>query len=159
MITDEVVILVDGDACPVKDEIFRVADRYQVKTFVVANRRLRSANSALPIEYIVVGDGLNEADDWIVEHVNHLAIAVTNDVPLAYRVVERAGLAISSTGKTFDRQNVGQSLAQRNLAQELREAGISTSGPPPIHKRDRSNFLQALDRAVKLKRNMRKTTI
>jgi uncharacterized protein YaiI (UPF0178 family) len=147
-----ILILVDADACPVKSEIYRVAERHNLRVVVVAN-----APIAVPrdprIERVVVPGGMDKADDWIAEHARPGAIVVTADIPLASRSVKAGAVAIAPTGKVFDDESIGMALAARNLMDSLRSAGEATRGPPPFTARDRSAFLSALDLAiVRLKR-------
>ncbi|HWV42622.1 YaiI/YqxD family protein [Pseudorhodoplanes sp.] len=147
-----ILVLVDADACPVKSEIYRVADRHNLRVVVVAN-----APIAVPrdprIERVVVPGGMDKADDWIAEHARPGAIVVTADIPLASRSVKAGAVAIAPTGKVFDDESIGMALAARNLMDSLRSAGEATRGPPPFTARDRSAFLSALDLAiVRLKR-------
>ncbi|KQU33964.1 hypothetical protein ASG63_14550 [Methylobacterium sp. Leaf94] len=150
--TRSIVVYIDADACPVKDETYRVAGRYGLHVCVVANSFL-----ALPrepwIERVVVSDGFDAADDWIAERARPGAIVVTADVPLASRCVKAGADVLAPTGKPFSESGIGMALATRNLMQDLREAGAITGGPKPFSARDRSAFLGALDRTVmRLKR-------
>ena len=140
-------IYVDADACPVKDEVYRVAARYGLHVYVVSNSVMNLPREPW-IERVVVGDGFDAADDWIAERVGRGAIVVTADVPLASRCVKAGAAALAPNGKAFTDSSVGMALATRNLMQELREAGAITGGPKPFSARDRSAFLGALDRAV-----------
>lgn len=140
-------IYVDADACPVKAEIYRVAERYGVKVFVVSNRYLMVPQSAL-IERVVVDGAFDAADDWIAERAGRGAIVVTADVPLASRCVKAGATVIGSNGRPFTEASVGMALATRNLMQDLRAMGEVTGGPPPFTARDRSRFLSALDEAI-----------
>lgn len=142
-----IAIYVDADACPVKDEVYRVAARYGLHVFVVSNGFLNLPREPW-IERVVVGDTFDAADDWIAERVGPGAIVITADVPLASRCVKAGAVALSPTGKAFTDASVGMALATRNLMQELREAGAITGGPQPFSRSDRSAFLGALDRAV-----------
>lgn len=147
-----IVVYVDADACPVKDETYRVAGRYGLHVCVVANSFM-----ALPrepwIERVVVSDGFDAADDWIAARARPGAIVVTADVPLASRCVKAGAEVLAPTGKPFSESGIGMALATRNLMQDLREAGAITGGPKPFSARDRSAFLGALDRTVmRLKR-------
>lgn len=145
-------IYVDADACPVKDEVYRVAARYGLKVFVVANSPILTPR-APGIERVVVGAGPDVADDWIVERAGPGAIVVTADIPLASRCVKAGAEVLAPTGKRFDENSVGMALATRNLMDHLRSTGQATSGPKAFGPRDRSNFLGALDNAVhRLKR-------
>ncbi|MGC5779538.1 YaiI/YqxD family protein [Methylobacterium sp. NFXW15] len=142
-----ITIFIDADACPVKNETYRVAERYGLHVYVVANSILNVPREPW-IERVVVSDGFDAADDWIAERAGPTSIVITNDVPLASRCVKAGASALSPTGKAFTESSVGMALATRNLMQELREAGAITGGPPPFSAKDRSAFLGALDRAV-----------
>ncbi len=142
-----ITIFIDADACPVKAETYRVAERYGLHVYVVANSFLNVPREPW-IERIIVSDGFDAADDWIAERAGPHSIVITADVPLASRCVKAGASALSPTGKAFTDSSVGMALATRNLMQELREAGAVTGGPPPFSARDRSAFLGALDRAV-----------
>jgi uncharacterized protein YaiI (UPF0178 family) len=145
-------IFVDADACPVKDETYRVAARYQLKVYVVANSPILIPRLA-GLERVVVGAGADVADDWIVERAGRGAIVVTSDVPLASRCVKKGAEALAPTGKPFSESSIGMALATRDLMDQLRSAGRTTGGPPPFGPRDRSRFLGALDNVVtRLKR-------
>jgi uncharacterized protein YaiI (UPF0178 family) len=146
-------IFVDADACPVKDETYRVAARYKLKVYVVANSPI-FVPRAVGLERFVVGAGPDAADDWIVERAGRGAIVITSDVPLAARCVKKGADVLAPTGKTFSDSSIGMALATRNLMDQLRSAGETTSGPPPFGPRDRSRFLSALDNVVsRLKRS------
>ena len=150
--SDPIEIFVDADACPVKDEVFRVAARHGVKTYVVSNSFMMLPKDPL-IERVVVGSGLDVADDWIAERARRGAVVVTADIPLAHRAVKAGADAIAPNGRAYTESSIGAVLATRNLMAELREAGAVTGGPRPFSKSDRSAFLQALDLAiVRLKR-------
>lgn len=140
-------IFVDADACPVKPEVYRVAQRYKLSVTLVAGARMRIPEG-VDIALKVVGLGMDAADDWIVEHMEGGDIVITADIPLAARCVARGAYVLGPTGKPFSEDNIGSALATRNLLSELREWGEVTGGPPPFNKRDRSRFLQSLDRAV-----------
>ena len=144
---DAIAIYIDADACPVKDETYRVAARYGLHVFVVANAFMNLPREPW-IERVVVGDGFDAADDWIAERAGPGAIVITADVPLASRCVKAGALALAPNGKAFTESSVGMALATRNLMQDLRESGLVTGGPKPFSARDRSAFLGALDRAV-----------
>lgn len=147
-----IVLYLDADACPVKNEAYRVAERYHIKTFVVSNNYIRIPQEDF-LEAVIVESGLNKADDWIADKTDEASIVVTNDVPLADRVVKKGGVALSSTGRIFDAATIGGALATRNLMENLRESGMITGGPRPFSGRDRSAFLGALDLAIqRLKR-------
>lgn len=140
-------IFVDADACPVKQEIYRVANRYKLSVTLVAGSWMRIPNGA-KITLKVVDKGMDAADDWIVENLEPDDIVITGDIPLAARCVERGAYVLGPTGKPFTEDNIGPALATRDLLSELREIGEVTGGPPPFDKRDRSRFLQGLDKAV-----------
>jgi len=145
-------ILVDADACPVKEEIYRVAARHGAPCFVVANSFIRTPRDQ-QVEFVRVGDGFDAADDWIAARSGPGAVVVTADVPLASRCVAAGAVALGPDGRGFTENSVGMALAMRNLMQDLREAGAVTGGPRPFSPRDRSAFLSALDLAiVRLKR-------
>jgi uncharacterized protein YaiI (UPF0178 family) len=147
-------IFVDADACPVKDEVYKVAARYGLKTLVVSNSFMLVPKSPL-IEQVVVDAGPDVADDWIAERIEPGDIAVTNDIPLAERVLKAGGAAITATGKPFTADSIGSAIAQRALMEQLRSTGEFTGGPKPFDRRDRSQFLQALDQAVQKARRGR----
>ncbi|TGE00808.1 YaiI/YqxD family protein [Methylobacterium nonmethylotrophicum] len=140
-------IYVDADACPVKDEVYRVAGRHGVHVVVVANAFLNVPREPW-IERVVVSDRLDAADDWIAERAGPQAIVVTADVPLASRCVKAGASVLAPNGKAFTDSSIGMALATRDLMQSLREAGAVTGGPKPFSPKDRSAFLGALDRAV-----------
>jgi uncharacterized protein YaiI (UPF0178 family) len=145
-------IFVDADACPVKNEVYRVAERYGLKVFVVANSFMNVPRSDL-IERVIVTLGPDVADDWIVERVGEADIVITADIPLAGRSVKKGASVLSPTGKVFDGDSIGMALATRDLMTDLRSAGAVTRGPPPLTRQDISRFLSALDLAVtKIKR-------
>ncbi len=147
-------IYVDADACPVKQEVYRVAKRYHLDVTLVANSWMRVPDERwLRLE--VVGDGFDAADDWIVEQVEPYDIVITADIPLASRCIKEGARVIGSTGKPFTEDNIGSALATRDLLSELRGAGEITGGPPPLQKRDRSRFLQALDEVIQSIRRQR----
>lgn len=148
-----ITIYIDGDACPVKDEVYKVAARYGIRTLVVSNSYLNIPRDPL-IERVVVEDGLDVADDWIAERAGEGDIVITADVPLASRCVKEGAKSITPKGKAFDEGSMGMALATRNLMDDLRSAGEITGGPKPFSKQDRSAFLSALDLAiVRLKRD------
>jgi uncharacterized protein YaiI (UPF0178 family) len=140
-------IFVDADACPVKQEVYRVAKRYRLDVTLVANSWMRVPHEPW-IALEVVEDGLDVADDWIVKHVQPHDIVVTTDIPLASRCLKEGARVIRPTGKPFTEDNIGAAVATRDLLSELREAGEITGGPPPLKKRDRSRFLQQLDEVI-----------
>jgi uncharacterized protein YaiI (UPF0178 family) len=140
-------IYVDADACPVKAEVYRVAERHGLKVHVVSNSAINVPREPW-IERVVVGGGMDAADDWIAERARPGDIVITADVPLASRSVKAGAAVIAPSGKTFDEDSIGLALATRNLLHELRSAGEVTGGPKPFAPRDRSAFLSALDRAI-----------
>ena len=137
-------IFVDADACPVKQEVYRVASRYSLNVTLVANSWMRVPNEPW-IALEVVEGGFDMADDWIVEHVQPHDIVVTADILLANRCLKKDARVIGTTGKPFTDDNIGDAVATRDLLALLRETGEVTGGPPPLQKRDRSRFLQQLD--------------
>jgi hypothetical protein len=142
-------IYVDGDACPVRDEIYRVAARLKVNVFVVSNgsRPIRPPGTA-NVSMVLVGDSADAADDWIAERIAVIDVCVTFDIPLASRCLKKAAGVVSPTGKHWTQANIGNALAGREIARHLRELGATTRGPAPLTKRDRSRFLGALDTAL-----------
>ena len=140
-------IFVDADACPVKNEVYRVAERYGLKVFVVANSYMNVPRSDL-IERVIVPEGPDVADGWIADRVTEYDIVITADIPLAGRCVQKGATVLSPTGKLFDDDSIGMALATRNLMTDLRSAGAVTRGPPPLSRQDISRFLSALDLAV-----------
>jgi len=146
-------IYVDADACPVKAEVYRVAQRHRVRVVVVSNSLIAIPLDPL-IERVVVESGPDVADDWIVERAARGAIVITADVPLAARAVKAGADAIAPTGRAFTPDSIGMALATRNLLTDLRDANLlGGGGPKPFAARDRSAFLSALDLAiVRLKR-------
>ena len=152
----DLTVYVDADACPVKAEVYRVAERYGLKVYLVANDIMSVPRDQPNVELVVVSDRFDAADDWIAERAGPGAIVVTNDVPLASRCVKAGAYALAPNGRVFSPDSVGMSLAVRNLMQDLRASGEVTGGPPPFSKRDRSAFLSALDLAVtRLRRQIR----
>jgi uncharacterized protein YaiI (UPF0178 family) len=140
-------IYVDADGCPVKNEVFRVAVRYGLKVFVVSNSIMRIPQEEL-FELVIVKEQFDAADDWIVEHIRENDIAVSADIPLASRCLEKGARMLGPTGRVFTQESIGSALANRELSAYLRELGNITGGPAPFEKRDRSRFLQQLDGAI-----------
>lgn len=140
-------IFIDSDACPVKDEVYRVAGRYGLHVFVVANRMIAVPDAPL-VERIVVEAGPDVADDWIAEHTQDADIVITADIPLAARCVEKGAYVLEPKGRLLDGDAIGMALAMRNLMTDLRSAGMMTPGGAPFGKADRSRFLSALDTLV-----------
>lgn len=146
-------IYIDADACPVKQEVYRVARRYRLDVTLVAGSRMRLPDEP-GVTLKMVDQGLDAADDWIVEHVEKNDIVITADIPLAARCLRKGAYVLGSTGRPFTDDNIGTALATRDLLSELRLIGEVTGGPPPFDKRDRSRFLQALDQAInEIRRN------
>lgn len=141
------VIYVDADACPVKREVYRVAERYGLKVVLVSNSWMRIPVSAR-VELAVVDKGDGVADDWIAERSGAGDIVITGDIPLASRCLKNGSAVIGNTGRPFTEENIGDVLATRNLLTELREQGMMTRGPAPFGAKDRSRFLQAMDETV-----------
>ena len=145
-------IFIDGDACPVKDEVYRVARRYAVKVFVVANAPLRVPTDPL-IELVVVKGGFDAADDWIEARIEADDIAITADIPLADRCLRKGAAVLGPKGDPFTESAIGDALATRALLEMLRQSGAIGGGPAPFAKTDRSRFLSALDETIqKLRR-------
>jgi uncharacterized protein YaiI (UPF0178 family) len=140
-------IYVDADACPVKPEIYRVAERHGLIVHIVSNSGMMVPRHPL-IRQVVVADGPDAADDWIAERLTPADIAVTADILLAGRCVETGARALSPTGKLFDKQSIGMAVAMRNLMKDLRESGDIEGYNPAFSKKDRSTFLQALEAAI-----------
>jgi hypothetical protein len=142
-------IYIDADACPVRDEVYRVAERVGLGVFVVSNgsRPIRPSQNP-DIKMIIVAEGADAADDWIAEHITPADICVTNDIPLASRCLKKQARALAANGKLWTENNIGSALAGREVGRYLRETGVNTGGPPPFSKADRSRFLNALDTVV-----------
>ncbi len=142
-------IYVDADACPVREEIYRVAGRLGLVVHVVSNGSRPIRPPGLPnVRMVVVGEGADVADDWIAERITAVDVCVTNDIPLAARCLERGGRALASNGRVWTGDNIGNALAGRAVGQHLREMGVMTGGPAPMDKGARSRFLSALDTLV-----------
>src|ERR1700712_447165 len=150
--TGGVRILVDADACPVKDEIYKVAYRLNVPVVIVANSHFRVPAHPL-IERVVVSDGFDAADDWIAEQSDAKSVVVTADILLADRCIKAGATVLSNTGKPFTGNSIGGAIATRAIMADLRAGGDIIGGPAPFSKTDRSRFLSALDAAImRLKR-------
>jgi uncharacterized protein YaiI (UPF0178 family) len=147
-------IFVDGDACPVKEEAYRVARRYGLKTWVVANAFLRVPREPL-IELVMVDAGPDVADDWIAERAGPGDIVVTADIPLAERCLNAGAAVMGPRGDRFTADSIGMAIAQRSLMDQLRSVGDVVGGPRPFSPADRSRFLQALDEEVHRARRRR----
>lgn len=140
-------ILVDADACPVKDETYRVAARYRLPVTIVSNSPIRIPSDPL-IDRVVVSDGFDAADDWIAERAGAETLVVTADILLADRCLKSGATVLSPTGKPFTHGSIGGAIATRAIMADLRAGGDQLGGPPPFAKADRSRFLQALDAAI-----------
>ena len=150
--SNPISLYIDADACPVKTEIYRVAERHAgkgtaIKVFVVSNSPIAVPRDDM-IQRVVVGAGMDEADNWIAERAKKGDIVITADVPLASRCFKAGAAVIAPNGRAFTADSIGMTLATRNLMDSLRSSGEITGGPKPFQPRDRSNFLSALDRAI-----------
>jgi hypothetical protein len=148
-----IAIYVDADACPVKAEVYRVAERHAqrgvgLKVLVVSNSPISVPRGDPMIELVVVGAGMDVADDWIAERAGRGDVVITADVPLASRAIKAGAEVVAPNGKRFTPDSIGMTLATRNLMTDLRSAGAVTGGPRPFEARDRSQFLSALDQAL-----------
>ena len=139
------MIYVDADACPVKPEILKVAERHGLEVTLVANSGLRPSRDPM-IHNVIVSAGFDAADNWIAERAGPNDIVITADVPLAGRCVAAGAMVTGPTGRVFDQTNIGMATAMRDLGQHLRETGESKGYNPSLSTRDRSNFLEALER-------------
>jgi uncharacterized protein YaiI (UPF0178 family) len=140
-------LYIDADACPVKDEAYRVARRYALPVKVVANAFMVVPKEPL-IERVIVEAGPDVADDWIAERASKADVVVTSDIPLASRCLKNGAQVLGPSGKPFTLDSIGSALAGREIGEHLRSMGVATSGPKPFGAADRSRFLQALDEAV-----------
>ena len=142
-------IYIDGDACPVREEVYRVATRLGLPVFVVSNfsRPIRPPGLS-NVQLVMVGEAADAADDWIAEHVVAHDVCVTGDIPLASRCLAKGARVVAPNGKVWTAANIGNALAGRELSRHLRELGVATGGPAPMSRQDRSRFLSALDTAV-----------
>ena len=140
-------ILVDADACPVKDEVYRVAFRRDVAVCIVSNARIRIPDHPL-VERVVVSDGFDAADDWIADTADAKSVVITADILLADRCLKAGATVLSPTGKPFTNASIGGAIATRSIMADLRVGGDVVGGPAPFAKADRSRFLQTLDEAL-----------
>ncbi len=148
-------IYIDADACPVKQEVYRVADRCSLRVFVVSNSAMRVPAGRDQISNIVVGPGDDAADDWIAENIGAGDICITADIPLASRCLKQGAFALGPRGRPFSEDSIGDALATRELMSSLRESGRISGGPPQMTRKDRSRFLDALDQIIqKIRREM-----
>ena len=143
----EIVILVDADACPVKEEVYRVAARYKVRVQIVANSYMRIPDDPL-VERIIVEDKFDAADDFIADRAGATSVVVTADILLADRCLKAGAVVIAPTGKPFTTSSIGAAIATRAIMADLRAGGEQIGGPAPFTKADRSRFLSALDLAL-----------
>ena len=142
-------IYVDADACPVREEVYRVAGRLGVGVYIVSNGSRPIRPPGLPfVQMVIVGDSMDAADDWIAERIGAGDICVTGDIPLASRCLDKGARVVPPNGRVFTEANIASALAGREIARHLRELGAGGGGPPPFAKADRSRFLSALDNAV-----------
>jgi uncharacterized protein YaiI (UPF0178 family) len=139
-------IYIDADACPVKDEVYKVARRYGLKVFVVANSTMRVPVD--PLVELVVRAGFGAADDWIAGQIGPQDVAVTADIPLAARCVANGAVALDPKGRLFNADTIGEAVAHRDLMEELRTTGQVSGGPAPMNAKNRSRFLSSLDEAI-----------
>lgn len=142
------IIFIDADACPVKEEAKKVANRFGLKTILVSNGGIRPSRDPM-VEIVIVAKGADVADDWIEAKIEKNDIAITQDILLASRCLDRGALAIGVNGKEFTNENIGIKLAMRDLNQHLRETGEGGSYNKTFSNKDRSNFLQNLDLMVR----------
>jgi len=140
-------VFVDADACPVKQEVYRVAKRYGLSVTLVTNSWMRAPPEQW-VRLVVVEGHLDAADDWIAEYVGEDDIVVTADIPLAARCLKKHAMVLGTTGRPFSEDNIGDALATRDLLSDLRDLGTMTGGPSPFTKRERSRFLQRLDEMI-----------
>lgn len=148
-------IYVDGDACPVKQEVLKVAERHQLVVHMVGNSWLRVGDSPL-VKRVVVPEAPDAADDWIAEHITEGDIAITADIPLADRCIKAGAGVLGPTGKPFTEQSIGMALAMRDLNAQLRESGEISGAGPGFTKRDRSRFLSALEDLIQAQKRLAK---
>lgn len=146
-------IYIDADACPVKQEVYRVARRCEIDVIVVANCGM-AVPVDLTVRLVVVESGDDVADDWIAERIERADIAITADIPLAARCLKAGARVVGPRGVEFTDDSIGSALAGRELSRHLREIGADTAGPPPLTKKDRSQFLNTLDAVVQSLRRM-----
>lgn len=141
-------IYIDGDACPVKKEVYRVAERFGLRVTLVANSKMWYPDDER-IDFVLVENKFDAADQWIEKEVQKGDVVITNDIPLADAVIKKEAAVITPNGKSFTKHNIGAALAHRELMERLRETTDIGGGPPPFEKSDRSRFLQRLDLTIK----------
>ena len=142
-------IYIDADACPVKNEVYRVAERYELDVILVANTWMNTPKSNR-IRLQVVDGKFDAADDWIVDHAQTDDIVITADIPLASRCLDNDARALGPKGREFTKNNIGDIIATREIMSHLRDLGTATGGPAPFQKKDRSRFLQSLDQIIQM---------
>jgi uncharacterized protein len=146
-------IYVDADACPVREETYRVATRLDLPVYVVSNGSRPIRPPALPnVQMVIVGATPDAADDWIADRITAADVCVTADIPLAARCLAKAAQAVSPAGRHWTQDNIGNAMAGREVARHMREIGLTTGGPAALTRADRSRFLSALDAAVRTAR-------
>ena len=148
-----VKIYVDADACPVKNEIERIATRHNLTTYMVCNGGIRPSRNTL-IKLVIVKKAFDAADNWIIDHIGKADICVTSDIPLAEHCLKKGALVITHNGKTFNEDNIGMALATREIMGQIRELGEGTSGQTPFSKADRSKFLDFMETTVRSARTL-----
>jgi len=145
------ILYVDADACPVKEEILKVAERHNLKVIQVADGGLRPSRNPL-VQNVIVSQGADAADDWIADHIDNGDICITGDIPLAKRCIEKQAHALKPNGKRFDEANIGMALAMREINQHIRESHQTQTYNAGFTQKDRSNFLQELERLIQMGR-------
>jgi len=145
------ILYVDADACPVKEEIIRVAERHHLKVIQVADGGLRPSRDPM-VQNVIVTQGADAADDWIADNIKDGDICITNDIPLAKRCLEKRAHALKPNGKCFDETNIGMALAMREINQHIRESKQTQTYNAGFTRKDRSNFLQELERLIQMGR-------
>jgi len=141
-------IFVDADACPVKQEVYKVARRYDLRVWVVSASHMRTPADEPKVQSVAAGSGFNAADDWIAERIGQDDVCITADIPLAARCIGSGAHALGPRGKRFTEDSIGETVATRDLLDTLRGAGMVSGGPPPITGKDRSKFLNVFDQIV-----------
>jgi len=141
------ILYVDADACPVKSEVIKVAERHNLKVIQVADGGLRPSRDPM-VQNVIVTQGADAADDWIAENIRAQDICITNDIPLAKRCLEKQAKAVKPNGKLFDEENIGMALAMREINQHIRESQQTQTYNAGFTQKDRSNFLQELERLI-----------
>jgi len=143
------ILYIDGDACPVREEVFRVATRRGLPVRVVSNGSRPMRPPGLPnVEMVLVAEGADAADDWIAERIERGDVCLTADIPLAGRCLAKGARALGFKGRPWTPDNIGGALAGRAVSQDMRDRGLATGGPAPLTKADRSRFLDALDAEI-----------